>query len=149
MSRAMYSLARRGTGVAPKRMIQLDPDTNIPVNSMILAVGIGFLWLFVIFANEFWFGDFRFSLPDFYNFNFFAQLIVIFILFAVREKSLGFAKRFLFPAIATAGAGFMFTSYWLGSVRHALVYLGLFIVLAVIGFIFYKNAPQEVESNES
>ncbi|MCL2220942.1 MAG: APC family permease [Oscillospiraceae bacterium] len=139
MSRAMYSLGRRGLGPIPDRMTELDETTNVPNNSMVMAVGISFLWLFVIFANtNGWFGVFSFSLPDFYNYSFFALLIPIFICFAIREKNIHPVKRFLIPIIAAVCAGFMFTTYWLGSPIHAGVYTITFIVLALIGFVFYR-----------
>ena len=135
MSRAMYSLGRRGVGPMPERMAQLDEATNVPNNSMVMAVGIGFVWLFVIFASTSgWFGNFAFSLPDFYNFSFFALLVPIFICFAVRVRDIHPAKRFLFPMLAIGGAGFMFATYWMRSWVHAVVYTSTFVVLAVIGF---------------
>ena len=141
MSRAMYALGRRGTGPMPARMGELDGTTNVPNNSMVMAVGISFLWLFVIFANTMgWFGGFSFSLPDFYNFAFFGLLVPMFIFFAIKETALHWAKRFVFPLLAVTGAGFMFTTYWLGSWLHAVVYTGLFVVLGLIGFFFgFKN----------
>ena len=143
MSRAMYSLGRRGLGPIPNRMTELDKTTNVPNNSMVMAVGISFLWLFVIFANtNGWFGTFSFSLPDFYNFSFFALLVPIFICFSIRQKDTHPAKRFLLPIIATACAGFMFTTYWIGSWQHALVYSITFIVLAVVGFMFYGRGKR-------
>jgi len=144
MSRAMYSLGRRNLGPMPDRMRQLDPKTNVPNNSMVMAVGISFLWLFVIFANTNWFagwfGTFRFSLPDFYNFTFFLLLIPIFFCFIVRQKELHWFKRIVAPVIAIVGAGFMYATYWIGSWVHAVVYTGVFLFLAVIGFLLYgKN----------
>ena len=135
MSRAMYSLGRRGLGPMPAKTSKLHKKTNIPRYSMVLAVVLSFLWLIVIFANaNEWFGTFTFSLPDFYNYSFFALLIPIFINFAARQKKVHPVKRFLVPLTATLGAGFMFTTYWLGSWVHAVVYTSTFIVLAVVGF---------------
>ncbi|MCL2605259.1 MAG: APC family permease [Defluviitaleaceae bacterium] len=141
MSRAMYALARRNTGPMPRRMGELDANTNVPNNSMVMAVGISFLWLFVVFANTMgWFGSFAFSLPDFYNFGFFGLLVPIMLAFFFKRTDLHWAKRFVFPLLAAVGAGFMFTTYWLGSWRHASVYAGLFTILAIIGMFYYiKN----------
>ena len=135
MSRAMYSLGRRGLGPMPQRMAQLDPVTNVPNNSMVMAVGIGFVWLFVIFLNNVW--DFTFSLPDFYNYSFFAMLVPIFVCFMAKHKELPFLQRFVAPMFAIGGASFMFTTYWLGSALHAKVYTGTFVVLAIVGYCFY------------
>ncbi|MCL2841234.1 MAG: APC family permease [Defluviitaleaceae bacterium] len=140
MSRAMYSLGRRGMGPMPLRMAALDTVTNVPNNSMVMAVSIGFIWLFVIFANQAgWFGSFSFSLPDFYNFSFFGLLIPIFICFVMRANDVHFFKRFILPFIAIAGAGFMFATYWIGSFIHGIVYTVTFIVLATIGFLMKKS----------
>jgi len=138
MSRAMYALARRGMGPMPHRMVELDANTNVPNNSMVLAVGIGFAWLCVIFAGTFgffeWFGrPFTFSLPDFYNFSFFGLLVPMFLCYAIKER------KFFFPLIAAAGAGFMFITYWLGSPLHAAVYSGVFVGLALVGFCFIRR----------
>ena len=143
MSRAMYSLGRRNMGPMPERMAALDSATNVPNNSMVMAVGISFLWLFVIFANTNWFagwfGTFRFSLPDFYNFSFFALLIPIFVCFMAKQKDLHWFKRFVAPVLAIMGAGFMYATYWIGSPIHAVVYTSTFILLALIGFVFMRN----------
>ena len=138
MSRAMYSLGRRGKGPLPDRMGSLDDVTNVPNNSMVLAVGISFLWLMVIFINlQIGLG---FSLPDFYNFNFFALLVPIFVYFMIRAKDVHPVKRFVFPSLAIGGAGFMFASYWLGSVFHGIMYTGVFVILAIIGLVFNKKS---------
>ena len=148
MSRAMYALAKRGTGPMQDRMGELDAKTNVPNNSMVMAVGIGYVWLFVIFANTMgWFGDFSFHLPDFYNYSFFGLLVPMFLLYAIREKGLHPVKRIIFPLIAMAGAVFMFTTYWLGSAQHATVYSISFILLALVGYIWYKDAAVSVDTN--
>ena len=147
MSRAMYSLGRRNLGPMPHRMTQLDPITNVPNNSMVMAVGISFIWLFVVFANtlwfESWFGSFRFTLPDFYNYSFFTLLIPLFAGFIIRQKDIHWVKRFVIPVIAICGSGFMFLTYWMGSPVHGLVYSCTFIFLALVGFSFFlKRKPE-------
>jgi len=141
MSRAMYSLGRRKLGPMSTRMGELDKRTNVPNNSMVIAVGISFLWLFVIFANTNWFagwfGSFRFSLPDFYNFSFFALLVPLFLCSLFKHSQLHWFKRFIAPIMATAGAGFMYSTYWIGSWIHGVVYTGLFVFLAVMGFLLH------------
>jgi len=139
MSRAMYSLGRRKLGPLSERMGQLDQMTNVPNNSMVIAVGISFLWLFVIFANTNWFpgwfGTFRFSLPDFYNFCFFALLIPLFFCSLIKHKQLHWFKRVIAPIIAITGAGFMYATYWIGSWIHATIYTSTFVLLAIVGFL--------------
>jgi len=147
MSRAMYSLGRRDTGPMATRMSELDSTTNVPNNSMVMAVGISFLWLFVIFANiSGWFGGFQFSLPNFYNFSFFGLIIPIFVCFAIKQRSLHWAKRFVVPLIATVGAGFMFATYWSLPI-HASIYVCTFIVLGLIGLVFRVKRKTRIPSH--
>ena len=143
MSRAMYALGRRGTGPMPQRMVQLDPATNIPKNSMVMAVCISVVWYAVILVNTAWLTGFRFWLPDFYNFAFFAMLVPLFFYFMLREKGT-VLKRFVAPIIAIAGASFMFATYWMGSWLHAVVYTATFIFLAIIGFFFSREKRANV-----
>ena len=146
MSRAMYSLGRRGRGPMPRRMATLNAGTNVPNFSMVLAVGISFLWLLVIFVNSR--TGVGFSLPDFYNFNFFALLVPIFLCFIIKAKDVHPVKRFVFPSLAVTGAGFMFASYWLGSVFHGVMYSGVFVVLAIVGMVFYRRGVQSELYNQ-
>jgi len=148
MSRSMYSLARRGKGPIPGRMVQLDPDTGVPVCSMVTCVGISFLWMMVIYGNHNnWFGTlqgrpFRFDLPDFYNMIFFVLLIPIFIGFVVSNRNnreISPVNRFIVPFLAAAGAGFMIFSLVVSSPVHALVYVGAFLVLGLVGAVFWRK----------
>ncbi|MCL1996138.1 MAG: APC family permease [Defluviitaleaceae bacterium] len=143
MSRSMYALACRGVGPIPKRMAQLDSYTNVPVCSMIICVGLSFLWLGVIFGNQNdWFTvmgqPFSFDLPDFYNMVFFALIIPIFIGFIIKHKNtktIHAFNRTIAPALAAAGAGFMIFALVVSGLLHAVVYTAVFVILAIIGFI--------------
>jgi len=148
MSRSLYALARRGKGPAPDRMIQLDPATGVPVCSMVTCVGISFIWMMVIYGNHNgWFGIldgrvFRFDLPDFYNMIFFLLIIPIFIIFIFknrRNREISLFNRFITPLLAAGGAGFMIFSLISSSHVHAAVYGGVFVVLGVVGFLFWKG----------
>ena len=143
MSRGLYSLARRGQGPIPNRMVQLDPQTGVPVCSMVTCVGVSFLWMMVIYGNHnYWFGDFRFDLPDFYNMIFFLLLIPIFIGFTIKNRkdsSLHWFNRFIAPPLATLAAGFMIFALVSSSPRHAITYLVAFIIFAIIGAFFWRG----------
>jgi len=144
MSRGMYALARRGKGPIPKRMVQLDPETGVPVCSMVTCVGLSFLWMMVIYGNHNgWFGTldgraFRFDLPDFYNMIFFVLLIPIFIGFFIRNfnnQEIGVFNRIIAPLLAAGGAGFMIFALVSSSLIHAIVYGVVFAVIAIVGFL--------------
>ena len=143
MSRSMYAIARRGLGPIPKRMVQLDPNTNVPTCSMITCVFISFLWLAVIFGNQNnWFVvmgyQFVFDLPDFYNMIFFALIIPIFIGFIKKHhknKTIHVFNRYIAPIIGAFGAGFMIFALVVSGPLYAGVYFAAFVVLATIGFL--------------
>ena len=165
MSRGLYSLARRGVGPIPDRMVQLDPKTNVPVCSMITCIGVSFLWLMVIYGNRHgWFGTlgecvgayeymyeygyvfncrcrpFMFDLADFYNMIFFILLIPIFAGFMIRNRkdvSIHWFNRLIAPVLAIGAAGFMIFALIQASWAHAAIYFGVFVVLAAIGGMFY------------
>ena len=148
MSRGLYSLARRGRGPIPNRMVQLDPQTGVPVCSMITCVGVSFLWLMVIYGNyNDWFrlpggGPFHFFLPDFYNMIFFILQIPIYIGFIARnwrDKNINWFNRFIAPLMAISGAGFMTFALVQRSWQHAVVYLIIFTILAIGGLPFVRK----------
>jgi len=146
MSRGLYSLARRDVGPVPNEMVKLHPRTGAPAFSMTVCVCVSFIWLLVIFANRNgWFGTlggrtFMFDLADFYNMIFFMLLIPIFIGFLIRhckDTTVHWFNRFIAPVLAASAAGFMIFALISSSWQHALIYFGVFVVLAVIGAFFY------------
>jgi|GEM_PF-23388 len=145
MSRGLYSLARRGVGPMPDRMVQLDSKTGVPVCSMVTCVGVSFLWLMVIYGNRNgWFGTlggrrFMFDLADFYNMIFFVLLIPIFIGFVLRHRrdaTVHWFNRFVAPVLAVGAAGFMIFALITASWQHAAIYFAAFVVLAGVGALF-------------
>ena len=146
MSRGLYSLARRGRGPVPHKMVVVNPQSNVPQFSMVTCVAVSFVWLVVIYGNRSgWFGTLNgrrvmFDLADFYNMVFFILLIPIFIGFARRhvfDKSISWFNRILAPVLASAAAIFMVYALVSASWQHAAIYFGVFCVLAAIGGIFY------------
>jgi len=148
MSRGLYSVARRGIGPVPHRMVQLCPKTNVPRFSMVTCVCVSFVWLVVIYGNRNnWFGTlnnraFMFDLADFYNMMFFALLIPIFIGFMIRNFSnntIHWFNRTAAPILATGAAGFMIFALVSASWQHAAIYFVVFLILALVGVLFYGN----------
>ena len=146
MSRGLYSLARRGIGPVPNKMVQLDPKTNVPRFSMVTCVCVSFLWLVVIYGNRNgWFGTlggraFMFDLADFYNMIFFVLLIPIFAGFIIRharDTAIPWFNRLVAPGLAIGAAGFMIFTLISASWQHAAIYFAAFVVLAIVGGLFY------------
>ena len=149
MSRSLYALGRRGTGPIPHKTVVVNEKTGLPLNSMIICVILSVVWSMVIFGNHHsWWGyladgrQFRFHLPDFYNTLFFSLLIPIFIGFFIHNhnnKDLHLFNRVIMPFIAAGGAAFMNYALISSSLVHAAVYYITGIVLAIIGFLFFKK----------
>ena len=146
MSRGLYSLARRGVGPVPDKMVQLHPKTGAPAFSMVVCVCVSFLWFLVLLRNQHGgFGmlngrPFMFDLADFYNMIFFMLLIPIFFGFMVRhakDKSVNLFNRIIAPVLAMGAAGFMIFALISASWQHAAIYFAAFAVLALIGACFY------------
>ena len=142
MSRSLYALGRRGNGPVPRLTIQVDKRTGLPLKSMIICVVLSFIWAAVVYGNHNWWTGFEFNLPNFYNTIFFTLLIPIFIGFFIHnrsEKDIHWFNRKLMPLIAIFGAGFMNYSLISSSLIHAVVYYGVGILLAGIGFLFFRR----------
>lgn len=149
MSRSLYALGRRGIGPTPHKTVIVDEKTGLPLNSMIICVMLSLLWAVVIFGNHHsWWGyltdgrRFMFHLPDFYNALFFSLLVPIFIGFFIHNrhnKDIHPFNRLIMPFIATFGASFMNYSLISSSWIHAAVYYTTGLILAMIGFLFFKK----------
>jgi len=149
MSRSLYALGRRGAGPIPHKTVIVDKKTGLPLNSMIICIILSAIWAMIIFGNHHnWWGSlfpgspFIFDLPDFYNTLFFTLLIPIFIGFFIHNrtnKDLHPFNRVIMPFIAAGGAAFMNYSLISSSLIHAAIYYTAGIVLAGIGFLFFKK----------
>ena len=149
MSRSLYALGRRDTGPVPHKTVIVDEKTGLPLKSMVICVILSAIWAMVIFGNHHsWWGylsdgrRFMFHLPDFYNNLFFTLLIPIFIGFFIHNrtnKDIHPFNRLIMPFIAAGGAAFMNYSLASSSWIHSTVYYTTGIVLAIIGFVFFKR----------
>lgn len=149
MSRSLYALGRRKLGPIPHKTVIIDKKTELPLNSMVICVVLSVVWSIVIFGNHHsWWGylsdgrRFMFHLPDFYNALFFTLLIPIFIGFFIHNrtnKEIHPFNRLVMPFIATFGAGFMNYALISSSLIHAAVYYATGIILAMIGFLFFRR----------
>ena len=142
MSRSLYALGRRGNGPVPHVTVKLDERTGLPLKRMIICVALAFVWAIIVFGNHNWWTNFEFNLPNFYNTLFFSLLIPIFIGFFIhnrKNKDIHPFNRLIMPFIATFGAAFMNYSLISSSFIHAVVYYSVGIIIAAIGFIFFRN----------
>ena len=142
LCRGMYSLAERGQGPRPDIFGQLDNKTNMPLASCAIALVFSLIWL-----CQWEFGFIEGILPEFLCFEhdelpiitLYGGYIPIFISMMIKGRDLNFRDRFVFPILATACSVFMVTSAIISYKIQSLYYLAVFIVISLIGQLFYRR----------
>ena len=146
-TRGMYSVAVRGEGIKPKVFSRTDKSTGMPGNSAVFGLFISAVWLVYFYGANVcetpWFGSFGFDSSELPIITLYAIYIPIFFTMMLREKDLGFAKRFLLPMMSIAGCIFMVWSAVVSHKMQSLYYIILFLIVMGVGFIFEhpKNKP--------
>ncbi len=159
-TRGLYSVAVRGFGPKPEIFRQVDNETNMPVNSSIVAALLTAFWLVYFYganlcAGEPWFGVFSFDSSELPIVTTYALYIPIFIRFMIKAKDVSVVKRFVLPSIALIGSGTMvfmaiyahgISPYLAGKSAEepyfscpVLFYLIIFAVIMLIGVFFMNN----------
>ncbi len=111
-TRGLYSISVRGYGPRPKIFSQVDKETNMPVNSAVVAALLVAFWLVYffganLFAGKPWFGVFSFDSSELPIVTTYAFYIPIFISFMKKAKDVSPVKRFVLPAFAIIGSAAM------------------------------------------
>ena len=158
-TRSLYSLSVRGQGPRPAMFSQLDPQTNIPSNSGVLALLFCAAWYFYFYASNLTtptFGVFSFDSSELPIITIYAIYIPIFIMFIKKEGKQQRFKNAVMPALAVLAALFMmFVALYAHGIRPylaaaaegrfafpVLFYLIVFAIIMSIGALFYKKQNQ-------
>ena len=161
-TRSMYAIAARNEGPAPKLFRQVDKETNMTSNSAIYSLFVCAIWLVYFYganlADSKWFGQFSFDSSELPIVTIYAMYIPMFISWMIKEKELGFVKRFVLPCLSILACSFMVFAavYAHGYVPYTtarangqfslpvLFYLIVFAVVMVLGvFLNRKNKTLE------
>ncbi len=140
--RGMYALAARGQGPKPDMFRQVDPVTNMATNSSILSLALNAFWLLYFYGANLtapWFGSFSFDSSELPIVTLYGMYIPMFIMFIVKNKELNVFKRFVMPILGLGGCVFMVYAAFAAYGKTVLFYLVVFIVLMIIGNLFYKK----------
>lgn len=139
--RGIYSLAARGEGFDPETYAQVDKRTNMPHNSAIFSLmmcAVWFVYFIFLSAGVFPLGkvnNYAFDSSELPIITLYALYIPILISMMIKEKELGFVKRFLFPILSILGIGVIIYAsidkHGMGNVWYLIV----FAVIMLIGFI--------------
>lgn len=159
-TRSLYSLSARGVGPAPKTFSQLDPQTNMPLNSSALTLLFCGAWYFYFYGANLTspiFGPFSFDSSELPIITVYALYIPIFIMFIAKEGKGNVFKNVIMPALAIICSLFMIfvAIYAHGIVKYkaaaasgefsfpVLFYLIVFAVIMAIGALLYKRNHKE------
>lgn len=162
-TRSMYSVAVRDCGPSPATFSVVDPYTNMPTNSGVLALLFCGTWYFYFYASNLTaplFGLFSFDSSELPIITIYGIYIPIFITYVIKklkakgEKSI--FKDIVMPVLATVASAFMvFVAIFAHGIRPyraaaengefafpVLFYLIVFIVIMVIGALLYRKKEQ-------
>ncbi len=157
-TRGMYAIASRNEGPKPEMFRAVDKSTNMVTNSSVWGLFVCSVWLVYFYGANLtngWFGYFNFDSSELPIVTIYAMYIPIFIVWMIKEKKLGFVKRFLLPILASLSCAFMVFAaiYAHGVVPYinakasdkfafpVLFYIIVFAVILALGAIF-KNGKK-------
>lgn len=139
-TRGFYALAARDLGPAPKTFKGIDPNTNMPTNASVLGALLCGAWLLYFYganlAPQPWFGPFSFDSSELPIVTLYAMYIPIILMMMIKEKSLGFFKRFLMPALAVCACVFMVVAAFYAHGQAVGFYLVIFAAVMTVGVLF-------------
>lgn len=141
-TRGIYSIAARGLGPSPKVFSQIDPTTNMPVNSAILGLFLCATWLLYFYGANLtssWFGFFSFDSSELPIVTIYALYIPIFIMFMRKEKELTFFNRFLMPSLSLLGSIFMIIAAWFAHGMAVVAFLIVYLVVMAFGALIVRG----------
>ncbi len=160
-TRGMYAIACREQGPKPEMFSQIDNSTNMVTNSSVWGLFVCSAWLIFFYGANLtdggWFGYFNFDSSELPIVTIYALYIPIFIIWMIREKELGFVKRFLIPSVATLACLFMvFAAVYAHGITPyiqakkdggfsfpVLFYIIIFAVVMIIGACFKKSKAKK------
>lgn len=156
-TRSLYSIAVRNKGPKPEILAQIDPQTNMPANSAIVSVMLCSFWLFHFFGANLLekpiFGLFNFDSSELPIVTVYAVYVPIFISYMIKEWKNNKKKNIFLPLVATICSVFMvFAAFYAHGIVPfieakkdnlfsfpILFYLLLFVIVMLIGLVFYKK----------
>lgn len=155
-TRSLYSIAVRDCGPKPKMLASVDPETNMPTNSGILALLFCGAWYFYFYASNLTtpvFGLFSFDSSELPIITIYGIYIPIFVMFIIKEGKKNIFKNIVMPSLAIIASVFMvFVAIYAHGVRPyqaaaaegrfsfpVLFYIIVFAVIMALGAFFNRK----------
>ena len=137
-TRGLYALSARGEGPAPKTFSQVDRQTNMPHNSAVFALMATAAWFLYFYLTNLactWEGPFVFDSSELPIITVYSMYFPILIQWMRKEKGQPVLRRFILPALALCGSGFMVVACVFSHGMACLWYLIVFAVIMALGLI--------------
>ncbi len=135
-TRGLYSLSARGLGPKPEVFSQVDKITNMPTNSAIMGLLLAELYVFLWYGNfAGWWGIFL-DVSELPIVTMYALYIPIFIWMIKNIKDASFVSKIVAPVLSICGALFMIYAAFVSHGSAVYVYLTLFAIIMILGFMF-------------
>ncbi len=161
-TRGMYAIASRNEGPAPQIFSQVDKQTNMTTNSSIWGLLVCAAWLLYFYGANLtssWFGLFTFDSSELPIVTIYGMYVPIIIAWMIKEKELGFVKRFLLPIASIIACLFMvFAAIYAHGITPflaaketgkfafpVLFYVIVYAVIMVIGALVRKSKTKTEE----
>ena len=141
-TRCMYSLAERKQGLNHEVFSQVDPKTNMPVNSAVFALLVTAAWFLYFYSSNLaciWSGPFVFDSTELPIITIYLMYIPMFIQWMRKEKDQKPLFRFVLPSLALCGSAFMILACVLSHRMACFWYMIVFAVVMVIGGLIEKR----------
>lgn len=145
-TRGFYSLAARGVGPRPELLSRVDPSTNMPGNSAIMALLVCSCWLVYFYGanltSPLWFGIFSFDSSELPIITIYAFYIPVFLVYMKKARSLSLntLQGRVMPVLAICGCVFMVFAACMAHGISVVFYLIVFAAIMLLGALLYgKN----------
>ncbi len=129
--RGMYALAVRGE--ASPVFSAVSRRTHMPICSSLWGLLLALFWLLHYHGGHAWFGPFGYDTSELPVITLYALYSPIFFMTMVRERDLGFFRRFLLPLLSLAGCAFMAAASVVSHRAEILPYLAVFTAVMGLG----------------
>ncbi len=138
-TRCMYSLAARGNGPAPEVFEQVDPKTNMPTSSSVFALMVTAAWFLFFYlsqlAGTLGGGIFAFDSSELPIITVYLMYFPILIQWMRKATDQNTLRRYIFPALALCGSGFMVLASIVSHKEKCIGYLIVFAVVMALGVL--------------
>lgn len=140
--RGIYSLAARGRGIRPQLFASVDPKSDMPSNSCIMALLLCAAWLLYFYFGTLMnqLGPLRFDPSELTIITLYGSYIPIFINMLKSGGELGFVRGRLMPVLTICCCVFMLAAAFIGSFENSMWYLVVFAILMLTGVAFDRKA---------